>query len=103
MTNKELAYKYFQKTQIELDKSALENNEVTPKYYHLKNFIKIALEKSLNNHEYCEKWLLWFKNKTSTLELRDLFKEIGCNYWENLLNSNAIDWLDSLHSKIKLL
>ena len=37
----------------------------------------------------------WLNCKTGTLKLRDLSKDVGFDYWENIKTSNIIDTFDS--------
>ena len=99
MENYKIVYPMFIKLFLDLEKNALETDSVNDIYYHLKRFLNVAFEKCYRNTDYCEKWLKWFKNR-STILLRDLFSEIKCNYFENLINGNAIDTLDSLNFKL---
>lgn len=98
--NYKVVFPMFQKTFKTLEEHALKNDCVNDIYYHIKKFLEIAFEKCSTDEVYCNKWVLWFEHKKSTLLLRDLFLEINCNYWENLINGNAIDRLDSLQNQI---
>lgn len=95
-----LVFPMFQTTFKLLESEAIKNDRVNDSYYHLKKYLEIAFERCSTNETYCNDWFMWFKNYGSTLLLRNLFDFIGCNYWKNLINSNSIDWLDSLQSKI---
>jgi isocitrate lyase len=83
-----------------LKQDALQKDRVNDIYYHLKKYIDIAFEKCSVNENYCNDWLLWFEKKGNTLLIRCLFNSVRCNYWKNLINGNAIDWLDSLQCEI---
>ena len=99
-TNYKKVFPMFQITLEILKQDALKRDRVNDSYYHLKKYIEIAFERCSTNEAYCNEWLFWFKKKESTLLLREMFDFIGCNYWKNLINANAIDWLDSLQCEI---
>jgi len=93
-------YPYFNEVLSLIEKDALDNNKVDDVYHTLIKYLRIAIEKCSYNSSYCDGLLIWFSGKKSTTHLRELFKSIGCDYWESLINSNAIDRLDSLQYRI---
>jgi len=82
-----------------IGQDAIDKDTVNSEFYGLINRLSKALKKCEKNYDYCDKWLLWLNGEKGTLLLRDLFKEIGFDYWENMYNSNIIDRLDSLQDK----
>ena len=98
--NYKVIFPMFNITLQTLENYALRTNNVNDIYFHLKKSILKAFSKCEKNKSYCDDWLAWFKNKKSTIHLRELLKKVSCDYWENLINSNAIDTLDALQDEI---
>lgn len=61
------------------------------------NVLDLIDFRAQNNIEFRNEFYKWFLRleNYSTLELRKLFKIMGYDYWENIENSNLIDFLDS--------
>lgn len=64
-------------------------------YYAGANIFDQMLEKSMSDEKYAQRYLDWLRQKTSTIELRDLCRDIGYDYWQDLVTSNAINFIDS--------
>lgn len=54
----------------------------------------------LKDEVFRKDFLNWLQ-KGSTIELRELAKKVGFDYWSNLKNANAIDTLDSVKANFK--
>lgn len=68
------------------------------KVINAKKHLEKAVKKAEKDIDFRNKLGDWLTGKTSTLKLRELMEEIGVDYWANLSNSNAIDYLDSLNA-----
>lgn len=68
------------------------------KVINAKKHLEKAVSKAEKDVDFRNKLGDWLTGKTSSLKLRELMEEIGVDYWGNLSNSNAIDYLDSLNA-----
>lgn len=98
--NYKIVYPAFVNALKVIEENAIKNNNADANYYTLKKFMQIAFEKCSRNSDYCNGWVIWFTGKRSTIFLRALMNEVGCNYWNSLLESNAIDTLDSIQYQL---
>lgn len=79
-----------------IDNWYLERGHDTDIFHKTKVILTKILDKSLTNNEFGLKYLDWLNQKTSTIELRDICRSVGHDYWEDLINTNAINTIDSV-------
>ena len=89
------------KFQAALTDYALKYDRVNTSYHLAKNFLTKVLERAKNNPEYQKQVNDWLIGRTSTIELREILKVVGCDYWRNLDHSGACDYIDSVSCYFK--
>lgn len=69
----------------------------TRKTLHLLDVIDNASEKDAGLRM---RFYTWMLGGTSTIELREIAKEMGYDYWSNIQHQNIVDTFDSVQSYI---
>lgn len=83
-----------------LDEYCLKIDAIDDIYFMSKKIIIDINEKSHKNGQFAKKYLSWLKNG-STLELKYLLSELDYYNDRNLIHSNAMATLDTLHINFK--
>lgn len=67
-------------------------------YIRCKNALDKVDHRAQKNETFRAEFYNWMNNKAgySTVKLRELFKEVGLDYWGSLDDGNVIDTFDSL-------